>query len=1078
MEYIYEEKTSHFLKEQVLLLKEFFIGENFAALTTFNNNFKDTQDFLESLQTNTSGLTYNNIEQLEKRRRDYGSNLPFIKRTDFLKVVQIQLNDKIIRMYLILSILSLIFGICEKVIHKLWIQSTEVLLLIVLFIFLKSCRIYLKEKILNLLEEENLKKKVIVRRNNSEINIDIKDLVVGDILKVQQGDIIPVDGIIIEGKLTVDESMHKGNDNVNKTPIVLNEFYDKVTPFCIARSYIKQGQGFIVVCAVGKNLSNPFKVIINKSTFTKTKLTLKLEYLFSSIEEFCIYLGSVVFLCLFLKELSFRIYFGRNIISIGMINYTLNCLLLANTLILIGIPESLQLAQQYSTILSLSALKDKGVLIRNIEVTELLAKMNYFIYSKSRLITYPNSSQVKKIFFENKILNMEDVKSLKNEQSKIRKKKSSLDLLFKSIVNNFDSNNKIDSTLFKFILDLDISTEQYQIDTIDEKKYLHFNSENKISASVLKTKEGTFDKTYLFVKAAPEIFFQSEDGIYNIYGCDDIENHMDLLKQTQLIFEEDGFCTILVLYKEIFEDEIEGLKDSSFLEWENVMKDLTVIALVAIEDKIINQEKIFKQMRDSMGINVLMATGSSINYAIANSLKLGYINGEDKLSILRQLVKKEELEKKSQEIKKEIDKIKREKLNKISSTAFQNDRDMYDFLNKQDKTLKELDNKLNEFESLIIDPLLSINGNDFLRLTGGYEEYKEEFDFSKQLSKSFNLNLNLSKRNDQKRRFTLKNIHLFEKIISQMKIIYRCSPLHKLLVAIGMKENNFIVGAVGSEATDYNLLKYSDIGFALEAGCDVSKDSSDLRLLDSSLENIYTSIRYSRNINDNVKKIIQFNIISIILTGVILLIGGIVVRAIPLNSIQLLWVKIIIEFISSYSLLNEEPQNIDRRINIKEKLISKFMLFNITIQTFFQIIIILTIIFYGEVIFTIPSDRKRTYEELSNEHGSHFTILFSVFVYFLVFNTVNSRKIRREEKNVFSGIKIDFVILQIGVIIMQIFLTTYCGSLFRSKALSLRHNIICFVIGLSPLVIGLIIKFLPYFSDDETKNDNYRSLLK
>ena len=154
------------------------------------------------------------------------------------------------------------------------------------------------------------------------------------------------------------------------------------------------------------------------------------------------------------------------------------------------------------------------------------------------------------------------------------------------------------------------------------------------------------------------------------------------------------------------------------------------------------------------------------------------------------------------------------------------------------------------------------------------------------------------------------------------------------------------------------------------------------------------------------------------------------------------------------------------------------MLFNITIQTFFQIIIILTIIFYGEVIFTIPSDRKRTYEELSNEHGSHFTILFSVFVYFLVFNTVNSRKIRREEKNVFSGIKIDFVILQIGVIIMQIFLTTYCGSLFRSKALSLRHNIICFVIGLSPLVIGLIIKFLPYFSDDETKNDNYRSLLK
>ena len=49
-----------------------------------------------------------------------------------------------------------------------------------------------------------------VERNNAIIEVDFEDILAGDILIVNSGDKIAVDGIVLEGNATVDESMITG----------------------------------------------------------------------------------------------------------------------------------------------------------------------------------------------------------------------------------------------------------------------------------------------------------------------------------------------------------------------------------------------------------------------------------------------------------------------------------------------------------------------------------------------------------------------------------------------------------------------------------------------------------------------------------------------------------------------------------------------------------------------------------------------------------------------------------------------------------------------------------------------------
>lgn len=93
--------------------------------------------------------------------------------------------------------------------------------------------------------------------------MNIYDIVVGDILHLEPGDSIPVDGVLLEGySIKTDESAATGeSDALKKVPadFALNntepgaKFTNKIDPFILSGGKVLEGVGKYVITAVGPN---------------------------------------------------------------------------------------------------------------------------------------------------------------------------------------------------------------------------------------------------------------------------------------------------------------------------------------------------------------------------------------------------------------------------------------------------------------------------------------------------------------------------------------------------------------------------------------------------------------------------------------------------------------------------------------------------------------------------------------------------------------------------------------------------------------------------------------------------------
>ena len=156
----------------------------------------------------------------------------------------------------------------------------------------------------------------------------------------------------------------------------------------------------------------------------------------------------------------------------------------------------------------------------------------------------------------------------------------------------------------------------------------------------------------------------------------------------------------------------------------------------------------------------------------------------------------------------------------------------------------------------------------------------------------------------------------------------------------------------GDSITDAEALRKADIGLCMGSGCEVSKDNSDLIILDNDFYSIYRAIKYGRAIFDNIRKFIQFQVTVNIVICFITIIGGCTIGRIPLNIIQMLWVNLVMDVLGAIALGTEAPRNSpDSRISRKDKIITPFLWRNIICMSLYQIVIMLIFMYFGEFMF-------------------------------------------------------------------------------------------------------------------------------
>ncbi len=153
----------------------------------FKNIYKENiPEVFNKLKTSEKGL---NNEEVKKRQETYGLNtLPETKDVSMLKMIFTQINNPLIYVLFLTAIFSLVIG------HQ--IDAVIIMIVVIINLTIGIYHELKAQKIIKSLESFSIPK-CIVRRNGKIEEIDIKDLVPGDIVLLKEGDKIPADLRII-----------------------------------------------------------------------------------------------------------------------------------------------------------------------------------------------------------------------------------------------------------------------------------------------------------------------------------------------------------------------------------------------------------------------------------------------------------------------------------------------------------------------------------------------------------------------------------------------------------------------------------------------------------------------------------------------------------------------------------------------------------------------------------------------------------------------------------------------------------------------------------------------------------------
>jgi magnesium-transporting ATPase (P-type) len=136
----------------------------------------------------------------------------------------------------------------------------------------------------------------------------------------------------------------------------------------------------------------------------------------------------------------------------------------------------------------------------------------------------------------------------------------------------------------------------------------------------------------------------------------------------------------------------------------------------------------------------------------------------------------------------------------------------------------------------------------------------------------------------------------------------------------------------------------------------------------------------------------------------------------------------------------------------------------IVFNSIYHCLVLTIVLFKGDEIFDVKHFADNEFDVWSQENGEHLSIFFNIFVFLQVFNFFNARKLKKDELNVFSNFFINylFIVIVIGIFLLQLFIVQFGGATFQLVPLSTSQHIQCILIGASGLVWNVIVKvFIP-----------------
>ena len=641
---------------------------------------------------------------LENRKSHFGSNKIYVKPPpNFADFCIEALSDKMIIILIISSIIEIgisLFNMVVKGEHNAdYLDGISIIIAVVVVVLVGSITNYQKEKkfhSLNDFEKKSAKYNVI--RNGQNQYVISEELLVGDLVKINYGEILPADMILIEGNgLKIDESSLTGeSDSVSKKSyeecleeLLNNKKKEPSSNLLFCGTNVVEGNGSAIVIATGEHSQKGIikGTIDNAQEENKTPLENKLNIIADFIGYFGLGSAVVTFIALCI-QLIIEYFTNKDMKIIDIVNKFLKILILCVSIIVVAIPEGLPLAVTLSLAFSIKKLMDRNNLVRKMHACETMGGANYICTDKTGTLT-ENQMYIVDLVTNNKDINIKrnidsvDVgtmnstpvdknfgKKLRNNYNLIIDNEKYWETLQMSISVNIDceimplssadingdtevctTKNKTDKAFAEFLYQFKSPVSIYRNKLLSNNyniKKLPFDSSKKRMSILIKNSK--FPTGYrLFTKGAAENVIMYSDKYLDSENGQIKEINNDIKKYINHKIEKLNrkmIRSLYVCYKDITKEEFEngfeiGEKGLLIDQYE-----LVFIGIFGLKDSLRQEVKESVEKCHDASVNVIMVTGDNIITATAIAKECNILPNTVDLNNL----KKYDIEKKPNEI--------------------------------------------------------------------------------------------------------------------------------------------------------------------------------------------------------------------------------------------------------------------------------------------------------------------------------------------------------------------------------------------------------------------------------------------
>ncbi|KAM0347376.1 hypothetical protein ACHAPU_004896 [Fusarium lateritium] len=942
------------------------------------------------------------------RTRVYGPNrLPETKSKSFLELAWIALQDRVLILLCIAAVVSLALGLYQTFggSHEEggakveWVEGVAIIVAITIVVVVGAANDWQKERQFQKLNQKKEDRIVKLTRSGKPQNISIHDVLVGDVMLLEPGDVIPVDGVFISGhNLSCDESSATGeSDLIKKVPAeqVLHALLHeqapqlkKLDPFIVSGAKVLDGVGTFLVTAVGEQSSYGKTMMSLRDDPGLTPLQAKLNLLAGYIAKLGSAAGALLFIVLLIQFLA------------GLPNNDetgeqkgqtfLQILITAITVIVVAVPEGLPLAVTLSLAFATKKMTRENNLVRHLQSCETMGNATVICSDKTGTLTenvmtvVAGSLGIRGLFsFGDNTYEREEttsstgspnVDSEKRETIPLGQFASKLDPEFNELLKTAVT---VNTTAFEAEEDgkmgfVGTKTETALLDWA--RRYLGlgplaiersnhpvaqlfpFNSQRKCMGAVVQIPGPTKDKPKhrLFVKGASEIVLGECTTVLGdpTHGPTTealSDSNKEELRSVIFSYATNSLRTIGLAYRDFeswppvltLRPEDEANKE---IDLTDLVHNLTWMGVVGIQDPV--RKGVPEAVKDCgiASVSVKMVTGDNVETARAIALNCGILT-----------------------------------------------------------------------ETTIDEPNAVMQGADFRKL------------------------------NEPDR----------IAIVKKLRVLARSSPEDKRVLVKTLRSLGEIVAVTGDGTNDAPALKAADVGFSMGiTGTEVAKEASDIILMDDNFSSIVVALGWGRAINDSVKKFLQFQ-----LTVNITAVGVTFISAVSddeqksvLNAVQLLWVNLIMDTFAALALATDPPNGslLHRQPESRTAPLITITMWKMIIgQSIYQLIVCFALWFGRDTI-------------LGYEERVVRSLIFNIFVFMQIFKLINSRRIDNK-LNILEGLHRNhlFMFMMVVMAAGQVIIMFFGGDAFVVTRLNGVQWGMSLAFGFMSIPIGVLIRLFP-----------------